>query len=199
MVDERCPAIPLLQRALLQAVIEHGAAHPAIDAGVVVGSLAKGKADRVSDVDVLLLATPGFHNQAASLVRSIVGEREVFHCWQGKHEEVCSYWRYIFYDMSSIEIHILDSGTEFPLAKPYLPLFDKTSCLPGLEVGGAAPSHWDFPAYIADGDGLVWELFDCLKWAQRGQRDLVRHHLRKLLSEMDKDPNIRTAINADKE
>ncbi|MGY3886001.1 hypothetical protein [Aeromonas aquatica] len=190
MVDERWSTIPPLQQALIQAVIEQGEAHTAIEAGVVVGSLAKGKADRVSDVDVLLLATPGFHKQGDALVHSIVGDRAVFHCWQGRHEEVCSYWRYIFLDMSSIEIHILDCGVGFPLAKPYLPLFDKTSCLPALEVGGPAPSHWDFPAYMAEGDGLVWELFDCLKWAERGQRGLVRHHLRKLLAEMDKDPNI---------
>ncbi|WP_337738135.1 nucleotidyltransferase domain-containing protein [Aeromonas veronii] len=53
--------------------MKHGAAHPAIDAGVVVGSLAKGKADRVSDVDLLLLAEPGFHKQGDELVRTIVG------------------------------------------------------------------------------------------------------------------------------
>lgn len=190
MVDEHWAAIPPLQRALLESVMKHGAAHPAIDAGVVVGSLAKGKADRVSDVDLLLLTEPGFHKQGDELVRTIVGERPIFHCWQGRHEEVCSYWRFIFLDMSSIEIHILDRGAEFPLAKPYLPLFDKTSSLGALEVSDPAPSHWDFPAYMAEGDGLVWELFDCLKWAERGQRGLVRHHLRKLLAEMDKDPNI---------
>ncbi|MDM5132674.1 nucleotidyltransferase domain-containing protein [Aeromonas piscicola] len=190
MVDERRSAIPPLQRALLDSVIEHGAAHPAIEAGVVVGSLAKGKADRVSDVDLLLLAEPGFHKQGDALVRTIVGDRPIFHCWQGRHEDSSSYWRFIFLDMSSIEIHILDRGAEFPLAKPYLPLFDKTSSLHALEVAGPAPSHWDFPAYMAEGDGLVWELFDCLKWAERGHRRLVRHHLRKLLAEMDKDPNV---------
>lgn len=190
MVDERRSAIPPLQRALLDSVIEHGAAHPAIDAGVVVGSLAKGKEDRVSDIDLLLLAEPGFHKQGDELVRTIVGDRPIFHCWQGSHDDTASYWRFIFLDMSSIEIHILDRGVEFPLAKPYLPLFDKTSSLHALEVAGPAPSHWDFPAYMAEGDGLVWELFDCLKWAERGQRGLVRHHLRKLLAEMDKDPNI---------
>ncbi|UYB70525.1 nucleotidyltransferase domain-containing protein [Aeromonas veronii] len=147
MVDEHWAAIPPLQRALLESVMKHGAAHPAIDAGVVVGSLAKGKADRVSDVDLLLLAEPGFHKQGDELVRTIVGDRPIFHCWQGRHEEVCSYWRVIFLDMSSIEIHILDRGAEFPLAKPYLPLFDKTSSLGALEVAGPAPSHWDFPAY----------------------------------------------------
>ncbi|XQW87863.1 nucleotidyltransferase domain-containing protein [Aeromonas veronii] len=115
MVDEHWAAIPPLQRALLESVMKHGAAHPAIDAGVVVGSLAKGKADRVSDVDLLLLAEPGFHKQGDELVRTIVGERPIFHCWQGRHEEVCSYWRFIFLDMSSIEIHILDRGAEFPL------------------------------------------------------------------------------------
>ena len=72
MVDEHWAAIPPLQRALLESVMQHGAAHPAIDAGVVVGSLAKGKADRVSDVDLLLLAEPGFHKQGDELVLSLI-------------------------------------------------------------------------------------------------------------------------------
>lgn len=190
MSDSRWDAVPPLQRALLQTVAEYGNKHPAIAAGVVVGSLAKGKADRVSDVDVLLLAEPGFHAEGGELVRAIVGERAVFHCWQGQHSEVASYWRYIFLDMTSIEIHIADRTADFPLAKPYLPLFDKSNILSVLEVEGPAPSHWDFPAYMGEGNGLVWELFDCLKWAQRGQRALVRHHLRKLLACMEQDPDI---------
>lgn len=190
MDDMRWQTMPPRQRALLQTLAHQGEAHPDIEAAVVVGSLAKGTADRVSDVDVLLLATPGFHRQAEPLVRAIVGDREIFHCWQGEHDEDASYWRYIFCDMTSIEIHILDRGVTFPLARPYLTLFDKAACVPALEVSGPTPSHWDFPAYMAQGGGLVWELFDCLKWAERGQRALVRHHLRKLLAEMDKDPHL---------
>ncbi|MGY3959278.1 nucleotidyltransferase domain-containing protein [Aeromonas popoffii] len=183
-------AIPPLQRTLVQAVVACFEPRVEVLAAVVIGSLAKGKADRVSDVDVLFMVEPGFHRDGQPCIDRFLAGREVFHCWQGAHGNEGYYWRYIFYDFTSIEIHLIDVNAEFPLARPYLPLFDKTSCIRALEVDGPAPSHWDFPAYMAEGDGLVWELFDCLKWAERGQRGLVRHHLRKLLAEMDKDPDI---------
>ncbi|EEX36527.1 conserved hypothetical protein [Vibrio metschnikovii CIP 69.14] len=30
-----------------------------------------------------------------------------------------------------------------------------------------APKHEDFPTYVHGDKGLIWELFDCIKWLSR--------------------------------
>jgi len=46
---------------------------------------------------------------------------------------------------------------------------------------GTAARHEDFEAYQHGDAGLMWELFDCIKWIKRGRMELAKNYLQKLV------------------
>lgn len=71
--------------------------------------------------------------------------------------------KYIFTDLTSAEIHCLDVSEPFQLAQPFLVLFDKAGIVPARVTDEPAPKHENFPVYTSGDEGLMWELFDCIK------------------------------------
>lgn len=146
----------------------------------LVGSFAKGRGDRISDLDLAAFfvdgSAQGFLEQADVSLR----EQPSFHVFSGTRGADGAFRKYVFLDFSSCELYALDLPTDFRLRRPYIAVWDPLGQLKALEVDEAPPRHEDFEAYQHGDDGLLWELFDCVKWLQRGQADLAKHHLRKL-------------------
>ncbi|MBA3253746.1 MAG: hypothetical protein H0T67_05735 [Burkholderiaceae bacterium] len=58
---------------------------------------------------------------------------------------------------------------------------DPSDFLGTLEVEEPPPRHEDFEAYQHGDAGLMWELFDCIKWIKRGRMELAKNYLQKLV------------------
>ena len=50
-----------------------------------------------------------------------------------------------------------------------------------LEVEEAPPRYEDFEAYQHGDAGLMWELFDCIKWTKRERMEFAKNYPQKLV------------------
>lgn len=178
--------LPLQQELVVSAI---DAFYPDEDvlAAVLVGSLAKGGGDRVSDADIIVLTTRDRHRRAGDLFQKFEADKAIFYTLAGEHNGTVSFRKYLFEDLTSAEIHCLDLSEPFLFCQPYRILFDKADVIAQRLTDEPAPKHEDFPAYACGDDGLIWELFDCIKWLSRGNTKLAKGYLKKLVCELDQD------------
>lgn len=174
------------QQRLVEECLTYFFHREAVTAGCVIGSLAKGTADALSDVDVVLFTKPGFWRDIAAHSAFLEKSRTVVYKHLAFHEGPGSFAKYIFSDFSSIELHLIEETSDFPLHEPYISLFDKAHVLASLEVEGMAPTKAETPVYVNGDDGLSWELFNAIKAVQRGKLQETREFLTKLVAEMQK-------------
>ncbi|BCK33164.1 hypothetical protein VCSRO96_3059 [Vibrio cholerae] len=92
----------------------------------------------------------------------------------------CLFQKVHFGDLTSAEIHCLDLSEPFEISKPFKVLFDKTGMVESRLTDIPAPKHEDFPTYVHGDKGLIWELFDCIKWLSRDNNQLAKNYLKKL-------------------
>lgn len=104
--------------------------------------------------------------------------------YSGRLRNDGAFSKYVFLDFSICELYALNQPTTFKRYRPYLPVWDVDDFLATLEVDGPSPRHEDFDAYPHGDDGLLWELFDCVKWLKRGRTDLTKGYLRKLVDRL---------------
>ncbi|WP_330959333.1 nucleotidyltransferase domain-containing protein [Photobacterium sp. 53610] len=169
-----------LQYELVQSVCSAFLPEENVVAAVLLGSLASGQGDRVSDADILVFTQNGFHQAAESCFASFESGKEIFYCLDGFHSGNAYFKKYIFNDLTSAEIHCLDLNEPFEISKPYKVLFDKADVVNTRLTDKPAPKHEDFPAYTNGDKGLIWELFDCIKWLSRDNHELAKSYLKKL-------------------
>ncbi|BCL73459.1 hypothetical protein TUMSATVNIG1_54350 [Vibrio nigripulchritudo] len=153
-------------------------------AAILVGSLAKGTGDRVSDADILVFTRHGFHRTCQAAFDAFETGKDIFYQLEGNHSEKACFRKYLFGDMTSAEIHVLDESEAFPVCKPYQILFDKADIVPPRIVETPSPEHKDFPVYTNGDEGLIWELFDCIKWLSRGDNQLAKGYLKRLAEKL---------------
>lgn len=153
-------------------------------AAVLLGSLAAGKGDRVSDADILVFTKNDFHKSTNECFLAFECDKEIFYQLDGFHNDNAYFKKYIFNDLTSAEIHCLDLSESFSISKPFKVLFDKNGVIAQRLTDEPAPKHEDFPAYTNGDDGLTWELFDCIKWMSRGNHKLAKNHLKKLVDKL---------------
>ncbi|ELY5181572.1 nucleotidyltransferase domain-containing protein [Vibrio cholerae] len=175
-LDETLP----LQRELIKSVLSSFMHEDNVVAGVLLGSLAAGTADRISDADVLIFTQNNFHNDSNRCFQTFESGKEIFYCLGGAHSENAYFRKYIFGDLTSAEIHCLDLSEPFEISKPFKVLFDKTGMVESRLTDIPAPKHEDFPTYVHGDKGLIWELFDCIKWLSRDNNQLAKNYLKKL-------------------
>ena len=152
----------------------------------LVGSYANGVGDRVSDLDLVAIASPG---QGASVLRAahcLLSHSEVLNQFTGTHSAGGSFWKVVYLDFSSVEFHVFEQGTPFRLKRHYLSLWDPTNLLVSYVAEGEPIRHEHFAAYEYGDEGLIWELVDCIKWLSRGRNELAKSHIKKLAAEMAK-------------
>ncbi len=169
-----------LQNELVKDVYSAFSVEENAVAAVLLGSLAAGKGDRVSDADIIIFTRNNLHNNASSCFSNFEAGKDIFYCIDGFHNENAFFKKYIFNDLTSAEIHCLDISEPFEISKPYQVLFDKANVVEPRLTDEPAPKHEDFPVYTCGDKGLIWELFDCIKWLSRDNNELAKSYLKKL-------------------
>lgn len=146
----------------------------------VVGSLAEGRADALSDVDVVVY---GEHGEAPALLRAlsfVAADVHVVHRLEGAHDACSVYEKVILQDWSSYEVHVIEPPTRFRLRPPYLELVSRDGYLQ-TRVSDDKPIGRNMTKPFDNGDaGLAWELFNCIKWLRRGDFAFTAQFLQAL-------------------
>tara|TARA_Y100001956_G_scaffold77901_1_gene88926 strand:- start:1200 stop:1766 length:567 start_codon:yes stop_codon:yes gene_type:complete len=178
-------ALPL-QRELVESAVTAFQPQEDVIAAVLLGSLAGGRGDRVSDADIIVFTKNNFHTtDAQSCYEQFEYGKEIFYKLAGFHNDNACFKKYIFTDLTSAEIHCVDLAEEFSISKPFIVLFDKSNIVEGRLTDEPAPKHENFPVYTNGDEGLIWELFDCIKWASRDNHQLVKSYIKKLAHKLD--------------
>jgi hypothetical protein len=88
--------------------------------------------------------------------------------------------KYIYLDASSCEFHAINELSAFRLRHPFWAVWNPVQHLDAMVVPEPPPRHEDFTPYPHGDDGLIWELYDCIKWLRRGRTTLAKDYLLKL-------------------
>lgn len=146
----------------------------------LVGSFAQGRGDRISDLDLVCFVADGKEREFMELAHEILSREPVLHQY-GRHQPGrVAFRKYVYLDCSSCEFHAFTSQVPFKLRRPFIAIWDPENYLASLVVDEPPPRHEDFKPYPHGDEGLLWELFDCIKWLQRGRTQLAKDYLGKL-------------------
>ncbi len=173
-----------LQKELVLSAMRALKSEKDVLAAVLLGSLASGKGDRVSDADIIVFTQNGFHQRIAPEFIWLKPAIEIFYTLDGFHNPNAYFKKYLFADLTSAEIHYVDLAEPFELARPFKVLFDKSDVIPRRLTDKPAPAHKDFAVYPHGDKGLIWELFDCIKWLSRDDTQLAKDYLKKLATRL---------------
>lgn len=168
------------QQSLLNHFMQIFEPEPDVVAAVLLGSLAGGTGDRLSDLDLMVFTRNGFHRHSAATHQRFEQAFTILYRLEGDHNERACFKKYIFDDCTSAEIHCADLSEPFEIARPYQILFDKDDIVAARLTDQAAPAHEEFAVYEKGDAGLIWELLSCIKWLSRGQTDLAKTYLKRL-------------------
>lgn len=177
---------PESHAARLNDLFELARRNPHVLAIFLVGSYAKGTGDRVSDLDLVAIASPGHAPEVLQAAHKQLVRAEVLNQFHGTHPVDGAFWKLVYLDFTSVEFHVFEPNTTFRLKRPYLAVWDPGGLLTRYVVDGEPVCHEDFAAYQYGDDGLIWELVDCIKWLSRGQSALAQGHILKLAQQMAK-------------
>ncbi len=158
--------------------------HKDIKAAALLGSFAKGHPDRLSDLDVLIWVNRE-NLKCVSKALFRLNFYNALHAWEKEYSDDHIFGKYIFDNFVSAEIHVLSLASDVRLRLPYIVMKDTDSFLNSRTDPGESPKHEDFTALPAGIEGLGWELFDMLKWWQRGNSELVKSHLKKIVARIE--------------
>lgn len=169
------------QHELLLRLQRQLAREPACLGACALGSLADGRADELSDVDLMVYCEPG---AAASILQSlseVAADRPVIHRLNGRHDEASVFEKVILEDWSSYEIHVVEPQTRMRLRAPYLELISRDDYLESVRRSDDKPIGPDTVKPYVNGDaGLVWDLYCCMKWLKRGHTERGKNFLQQL-------------------
>jgi len=151
----------------------------------LVGSFAKGTADRVSDLDLILYAEDMNVEVLADRLREFLAEDEIFWSFSGRHDAVSVFTKTIFLDFTSAEFSVVGTSTgRFRLRRPFLELVNKENVLASLVSDLPTIDKASFPVYANGEQGLTWELFSYLKRLRRAQISSVKEDVLRLAAEI---------------
>ncbi len=177
---------PASHLSRLQRLVELAQRQESHIAIALVGSYAKGKGDPVSDLDLVVIAPDQAVEQVLGQAYDVLRQDESLNSFTGRHKSGGAFWKVVYLDFSSAELHVFPRSTLFKLRNPFLPIWDPESILSLYVTPGEPVRHEDFPAYEYGDEGLVWELVDCIKWLSRGNNKLAKGYLVKLAVELQK-------------
>lgn len=179
---QRAPASHITRLRNLVALAQGDVRMQAI---ALAGSYAQGVGDRISDLDLVVIAASGQVRSVLDAAHGALHSAEVLNQFQGAHGADGLFWKLVYLDFTSVEFHVFEPDTLFRLKRPYLSVWDPAELLPGLVVDGTPVRHEDFAAYEFGDDGLVWDLVGCIKWLSRGRTELAKNHIRKIAAAME--------------
>lgn len=151
----------------------------------VGGSLAGTIADELSDVDLVVYCEVGAARRLLRVLSAEAADGPVVYRLCGEHDGHSVYEKVILADWSSYEIHVIEPGTKMRLRPPYVEILDRHGYL-RCRVSADKPIGRQALRPFVNGEaGLIWELFNCIKWLRRGQVDVTVQHLRALGTALD--------------
>lgn len=168
------------QLGLLIRLHDALAADPRCLGAVAVGSMAEGRADRMSDVDLLVYCEAGAARNILDNLSKIAADRPVVHRLVGEHDASSVYEKVILEDWSSYELHVIEPSTRMRLKPPYVEIINRSNYLESrLSVDKPIGREAAKP-YVNGDAGLIWELFNSMKWLRRGEVEFTAKYLQSL-------------------
>ena len=160
-----------------------------------VGSLAEGRADRMSDVDLLVFCEAGAARTLLKSLSEAAADAHVVHRLVGEHDSHSVYEKVILEDWSSYELHVIEPSTHMRLKPPYVEVIHLDGCLEA-RLSDDKPIGRELAKPHVNGDaGLFWELFNCIKWLRRGEVEFTARYLQALGKRLkQRTPLLRGAV-----
>jgi predicted nucleotidyltransferase len=146
----------------------------------VGGSLADSRGDRLSDVDLLVYCETGTARELLQKLSEVAADKPVVHRLNGQHDAFSVYEKVILDDWSSYELHVVEQSTRMRLAPPYLEVINRGDYLASRLDSQKQIGRSTLNPLSSGEDGLVWELFNCMKWLRRGELDFAIKYLQSL-------------------
>ncbi|MCZ8032544.1 MAG: hypothetical protein ACK5JG_19665 [Pseudomonadota bacterium] len=146
----------------------------------VGGSLAEGRGDRLSDVDLLIYCQEGAAGDILQKLSAVAADRPVVHRLTGKHDLSSVYEKVILDDWSSYELHVVEPSTRMRLAPPYIEVLNRNEYLTSRVDPQKQINRNTVQPLSSGEEGLVWELFNCMKWLRRGDSEFAAQYLQAL-------------------
>lgn len=146
----------------------------------MVGSFAKGCADRISDLDLVAFVADAREVEFMAQAHELLRQDDAVNDYGRSRAGVVAFRKYVYLDFSSCEFHAFSSSAPFKLWRPFVAVWDPADFLQSLVADGPPPAHESFEPYPHGDEGLIWELVDCVKWLSRGRSRLAKDYLVKL-------------------
>jgi hypothetical protein len=134
----------------------------------------------MSDVDLLVYCETGAAGDILQRLSEVAADRPVVHRLTGRHDASSVYEKVILDDWSSYELHVVEPSTRMRLAPPYLEVLDRSGYLASRVDALKQIGRSTVKPLSSGEDGLVWELFNCMKWLRRGEVDFATQYLQTL-------------------
>ncbi|WP_323121158.1 nucleotidyltransferase domain-containing protein [Burkholderia alba] len=155
-------------------------ATPGCLGAALLGSFAKGSADRLSDLDLVVFCADGASQAVFDAIGAQIAPSDTLMTFDGRHAPDSPYRALIFNDFTSCEFHVIPPTLPFALKQPYVELLSRDGCLAGRVCASPAPGRDALPVYHGGDPWLAWELLDCIKWLSRGDTAAAKRHLVRL-------------------
>lgn len=181
LANQGAPTSHLERIKSLRALFE---SDPNCIAAALVGSYAQGTGDRISDLDLVAFTATGSAPEFIERAHGLLACTDLLDHYCGSYAERGCFRKYVFLDFASCELHAFNVPTSFKLRRPYIPVWDPSGFLERVVADGPPPRHEEFEAYQHGDEGLIWELFDCIKWLKRGRVELTKGYLHKLVEKL---------------
>ncbi|MCA0175796.1 MAG: nucleotidyltransferase domain-containing protein [Proteobacteria bacterium] len=143
----------------------------------LVGSVAKGCADRVSDLDLAAFVADDREAEFMAQAHEVLSRDPILNDYGQSRSGVVAFRKYVYLDFASCEFHAFNVRAPFKLRRPFIAVWDPMDFLETLVVDEPPPSHESFQPYSHGDEGLIWELVDCIKWLSRGHSHLAKNYL----------------------
>jgi predicted nucleotidyltransferase len=149
-------------------------------AAAIVGSFAAGTEDSFSDVDLVVFCVAGSSGVLLSALKSELQTRNVFFQFSGWHDTDSPFEKTILENLTSYELHLIEPKTKFTLKTPFIEVVNRNRYLDSRFSIEKLPGRKALIPFVNGDDGLVWELFNCIKWLKRGDRMVAKDYIKRL-------------------
>jgi predicted nucleotidyltransferase len=147
---------------------------------VLVGSFAKEKADRLSDLDLVVFCPKGAGHSVFRTIKQQIAPADALFTVDGTRGPDSPFQKLIFDDFTSIEFHVIAPETELTLEQPFVEIVNRDGYLDSRTSPRFAPNAHDMAVYHYGDRSLAWELLNCMKWIWRGDYATAKRYLIKL-------------------
>lgn len=134
----------------------------------------------MSDVDLVVYCVSGAARAILKNLSDTAADISVVHRLVGEHDTNSVYEKVILEDWSSYEVHVIEPSTRMRLKPPYVEIVNRDGYLES-RLSEDKPIGREAAIPYVNGDaGLIWELFNCMKWLRRGEVDFTSKYLQSL-------------------